>query len=60
MLQVTWSMKDGDSYTYVTLNLSDSVYKGVFFRQTDDNNKAKMTFTAIGANNLAIWGSGNF
>ena len=56
----SWSMKDSDSYTFVTLNLSDSTYKGVFFRQTDDNNKSKMTFTAIGRNNLAIWGSGNF
>jgi VCBS repeat-containing protein len=56
----TWSMTDGESYTYVTLTLSGTAYNGVFFRQTDDNNKAKMTFTAIGKNNLAIWGSSNF
>ena len=56
----TWSMTDGESYTYVTLTLSGTAYNGVFFRQSDDNNKKKMTFTAIGKNNLAIWGSGNF
>ena len=52
-----WSMSDGDDYTYVTLQLSDETYKGVFFRQTDDNNQIKMTFTAIGKNNQAVWGS---
>ena len=56
----TWSMTDGESYTYVTLTLSGTAYNGVFFRQSDDNNKKKMTFTAIGKNNLAIWGSSNF
>lgn len=54
-----WSMSDGDDYTYITLTLSGAVYKGVFFRQSDDNNVPKMTFTAIGNNNLAVWGSMN-
>ena len=53
----TWSMQDGTDYTYVTLTLSNVQYKGVFYIQTDDNNVSKMTFTAIGSNNLAIWGS---
>ena len=53
----TWSMTDGTSYTYVTLTLSGVAYKGVFFKQKDDNNVSKMTFTAIGKNNMAIWGS---
>ena len=56
----TWAMTDGNDFTYVTLTLSGVAYKGVFFRQSDDNDKKKMTFTAIGNNNLAIWGSSNF
>ena len=56
----TWTMNDGDEYTYVTLTLSDVEYKGVFYIQTDDNNYKKMTFSAIGSNNLAIWGSSKF
>ena len=56
----TWSMNDGNDYTYVTLTLSGVIYKGVFFRQKNDNNQNKMTFTAIGRNNMAIWGSSNF
>ena len=56
----TWSMSDGTDCTYISLNLSGVVYNGVFFRQKDDNDKTKMTFTAIGRNNLAIWGSSNF
>ena len=56
----TWTMNDGEEYTYVTLTLSDVEYKGVFYIQTDDNNYKKMTFTAIGSNNLAIWGSSKF
>ena len=53
----TWSMTDGTSYTYVTLTLSGVSYKGVFFKQKDDKSVSKMTFTAIGKNNMAIWGS---
>ena len=56
----TWSMTDGENYTYISITLSGATYNGVFFRQSDDNEKKKMTFTAIGKNNLAIWGSGNF
>ena len=56
----TWTMNDGDDYTYVTLALSGVEYKGVFYIQTDDNNYKKMTFSAIGSNNLAIWGSSKF
>ena len=53
-------MFDGDDYTYITLTLSKIEYKGVFCIQKDDNNSPKMTFTAIGSNNLAIWGSSKF
>ena len=56
----SWSMSDGDNYTYISITISGATYNGVFFRQTDDNNVSKMTFTAIGKNNLAIWGSGTF
>ena len=53
----TWSMTNGSSYTYVTLNIGGVAYKGYFFKQKDDNNVSKMTFSAFGKNNLAIWGS---
>jgi VCBS repeat-containing protein len=53
----TWKMFDGEDYTYITLTLSNVEYKGVFCIQKDDNDATKMTFTAIGRNNLAIWGS---
>ena len=56
----TWSMKDGSSYTYINIKLGGITYKGVFFRQFDDNGLSKMTFTAIGHNNLAVWGSSTF
>ena len=56
----TWSMKDGSSYTYINIKLGGITYKGVFFRQFDDNGVSKMTFTAIGHNNLAVWGSSTF
>ncbi len=53
----SWSMADADEYTYVTLNIDGATYKGVFFEQTNDNEEKTMTFTAIGNNNLAVWGS---
>lgn len=53
----SWTMADAADYTYVTLNIGDAVYKGVFFEQTNDNDEKTMTFTAIGNNNLAVWGS---
>ena len=56
----TWSIKDGSSYTYLNIKLGSITYKGVLFRQYDDNNVSKMTFTAIGHNNLAVWGSSTF
>ena len=56
----TWTMKDGTDYTYITIIISTATYKGVFFRQLDDNGETRMTFTAFGNNNLAIWGSSQF
>ena len=53
----TWTMTSGDSYSYVLFKLNGVNYRGVFFRQTDDNGEKRMTFTAIGKNNLNIWGS---
>ena len=35
-------------------------YRGVFFRQANDNGEKKMTFTAIGKNNLNLWGGSVF
>lgn len=53
----TWTMTNGEKYSYVLFKLNGVNYRGVFFRQTNDNGEKKMTFTAIGKNNLNIWGS---
>ena len=53
----SWTMTNGDSYTFVTFNIGGVNYRGYFYKQKDDNGKSKMTFSAIGKNNLAIWGS---
>lgn len=57
----TWEKKDsGKGYDYVTIKMdSGLVYKGIFFRQTNDLGESVMTFTAIGKNNVCIWGSMN-
>lgn len=57
--QGTWEKKDsGKGYDYVTITMDTGlVYKGVFFEQTSDKGEKVMTFTAIGANNVCIWGS---
>ena len=54
-----WEKKDsGNGYDYVTITMdSGLVYHGIFFRQTNDLGEQVMTFTAIGANNVCIWGS---
>ncbi len=53
----TWSQKSG-SY-YATLKIDGVTYKGVFFKQYDESSSHKetMTFTVIGSNNIALWGS---
>ncbi len=53
----TWSQKSG-SY-YATMVIDGVTYKGVFFKQFDESSSHKetMTFSLIGKNNLAIWGS---
>ena len=56
----TWKMFDGEDYTYITLTIDNVEYKGVLYIQQDDNNERRMTFSAIGSNNLAIWGSSKF
>jgi len=56
----TWTMTKGDKYCYVLFKLGGVSYRGVFFRQTNDNGEKKMTFTAIGKNNLNLWGSSVF
>ena len=56
----TWIMTKGDKYCYVTFKFNGVIYKGVFFRQTNDNGEKKMTFTEIGKNNLNLWGSSVF
>ena len=53
----TWKQK-ADSY-YATIVIDGVTYKGVFFKQYDESssNKETMTFSVIGSNNLALWGS---
>ncbi len=53
----TWSQKANSPYA--TMVIGGVTYKGVFFKQFDESSthKETMTFTLIGSNNLAIWGS---
>ncbi len=53
----TWEQKT-DSY-YATMVIDGATYKGVFFKQYDESSShtETMTFSLIGDNNLAIWGS---
>ena len=44
----TWTMTKGDKYCYILFKFNGVSYKGVFFRQTNDNWEKKMTFTEIG------------
>lgn len=56
----TWKKAASSAgYDYITLKLGNVTYKGVFFKQYDEENtpKQKMTFTAIGGNNTTVWGS---
>ena len=55
----SWEMKDsGNGYDYMTVTMdSGLVYNGIFFKQTNDLGDEVMTFSAIGANNVCIWGS---
>ena len=56
----TWTITKRDKYCYVLFKLGGVSYRGVFFRQTNDNGEKKMTFTAIGKNNINLWGSSVF
>ncbi len=53
----TWSQKKGTYYA--TLKLDGQTYKGVFYLQYDESTSKTptMTFSVIGSNNIAIWGS---
>ena len=53
----TWAQKSG-SY-YATIVIDGVTYKGVFFKQYDESASSKptMTFSVIGSNNIALWGS---
>lgn len=55
-IEGTWSEAD-DSYLAEFI-IDNVAYSGVFFRQQDESEEAKevMTFTAIGENNMTIWG----
>ncbi|SFR68873.1 RICIN domain-containing protein [Anaeromicropila populeti] len=53
----TWSYTSG-SY-YVTMIIGGITYKGVFFKQYNESSSHNevMTFSVIGKNNKALWGS---
>lgn len=55
----TWEKIKGDRYDYITINMGDAEYHGVFFKQHDEKTESEqvMTFTAIGDNNTCIWAS---
>lgn len=56
----SWSKESANDYDYVTISTgSGTVYRGVFFRQYNENATPKqtMTFTTIGDNNTCLWGS---
>lgn len=50
-----WS-SDGKN---ITLALTDGTYKGILYRQKNENGKAVLTFTAAGNNNFSVWGVKN-
>ncbi len=54
-----WSKTSGTDYDYITITAGSTVYRGVFFRQYNENSTPKqvMTFTAIGNNNTSLWGT---
>jgi arabinan endo-1,5-alpha-L-arabinosidase len=53
----TWSYTSGTYYCQMVIG--GVTYKGVFFKQKDESasHKEVMTFSLIGANNQAIWGT---
>ncbi len=52
-----WSYTSGTAY--MTLTYNGVTYKGVFLKQYDESSARNevMTFTAVGSNNICIWGS---
>ena len=52
----TW--KEQDNSYLATFVLDNVTYKGVFFKQYDEqpSRQQVMTFTAIGTNNMTVWG----
>lgn len=49
----------GKDYDYITLKLDGTEYKGVLFKQYNEDGTPQkvMTFSAIGSNNTCLWGS---
>ncbi len=57
----TWkkSTGAGETYDYITLTLNGHTYKGVLYKQFNEaaSPEKVMTFSAIGDNNICLWGS---
>lgn len=41
---------------YCTFTLGGEIYKGVFFKQSNEKGEEVMTFSAVGGENMAVWG----
>lgn len=53
-----WRVFNGDrGYCYLTILIDKVTYKGISFKQTNDNGQRVMTFSCIGSNNTSIWGT---
>lgn len=52
----TWTMVDGKPY--MSIKVDNVEYKGVFLKQSLESTKVEtITFTAVGNNNVTVWGS---
>lgn len=48
----TWDIKGN----FVTMNIDEDIYKGVFYKQKNDEGNEVLTFSVVGGENEAIWG----
>lgn len=58
-LSGTWSKKTGKDYDYITISSGTVTYRGVLFRQYNEEKTPKqvMTFSTISNTNTCLWGT---